>query len=536
MDMPAGACSTSVLVTHSARCPTTTTTRCDGQLGQRVEDVEHHGPPAQPVQGLGARRAHPGPLAGGEHHRRQRTPTGDRRPQPSRPGRCRSHGIASAAGGTTAIPTRCAARSWAYSSHVGAGDATRRRGAGSHRAPTPIRMPVLTTTIDPTSETYRANRSRPSEAALAEVDEQLAVARAGGGERYVTAPPASGASCSPASGSSCSSTATRAFLELAPLAAWGTEYTVGASLGRRASAWSRGSSASSSANDPTVRGGAMNPFTFRKGARACRHRPRRTACPSINLVESGGADLPAQAELFIPGGRAFRDLTRSSAAALPTIALVFGNSTAGGAYVPGMSDYIVMIEQRSKVFLGGPPLVKMATGEESTDEELGGASMHARVSGLADYLAADELDAIRLGRQIVSRLNWRKLGPGPTDAGRRAASTTPTSCSGIASADPKVPFDPREVLARVVDGSRFDEFKPLYGASLVTGWASIHGYPIGRAGQPPRRALLRGVPQGDPVHPAGQPDRRAAALPPEHDRLHGGQGVRAGAGSSRTAP
>ncbi len=221
----------------------------------------------------------------------------------------------------------------------------------------------------------------------------------------------------------------------------------------------------------------MNPYSFRKGARAS-DIALANRLPVVNLVESGGADLPAQAELFIPGGRAFRDLTRSSAAALPTVALVFGNSTAGGAYVPGMSDYIVMIEQRSKVFLGGPPLVKMATGEESSDEELGGASMHARVSGLADFLAVDEVDAIRLGRQIVSRLNYRKLGPGPTEPADEPVHD-PAELLGIASADPKVPFDPREVLARVVDGSRFDEFKPLYGASLVTGWASIHGYPVG---------------------------------------------------------
>jgi acetyl-CoA carboxylase carboxyltransferase component len=221
----------------------------------------------------------------------------------------------------------------------------------------------------------------------------------------------------------------------------------------------------------------MNPFSFRKGARAS-DIALQNRLPVVNLVESGGADLPSQAELFIPGGRAFRDLTRSSAVALPTVALVFGNSTAGGAYVPGMSDYIVMIDQRSKVFLGGPPLVKMATGEESTDEELGGASMHARISGLADFLAVDELDAIRLGRQIVSRLNWRKHGPGPSQPADEPVHD-PDELLGIASADPKVPFDPREVLARVVDGSRFDEFKPLYGSSLVTGWASIHGYPIG---------------------------------------------------------
>jgi acetyl-CoA carboxylase carboxyltransferase component len=260
------------------------------------------------------------------------------------------------------------------------------------------------------------------------------------------------------------------------LAAWGTEYQVGASVTTGIGVV-EGVECLISAHDPTVRGGAMNPFSFRKGARASAIA-LQNLLPVINLVESGGADLPAQAELFIPGGRAFRDLTRSSAAAVPTIALVFGNSTAGGAYVPGMSDYIVMIEQRSKVFLGGPPLVKMATGEESTDEELGGASMHARISGLADYLAVDELDAIRLGRQIVSRLNWRKLGPGPSQPADEPVHD-PDELLGIASADPKVPFDPREVLARVVDGSRFDEFKPLYGSSLVTGWASIHGYPIG---------------------------------------------------------
>src|SRR6202012_2534996 len=130
--------------------------------------------------------------------------------------------------------------------------------------------------------------------------------------------------------------------------------------------------------------------------------------PVISLVESGGADLPTQKEVFVPGGQLFRDLTRLSAAGIPTITLVFGNSTAGGAYVPGMSDHVVMIRERSKVFLGGPPLVKMATGEESDDEPRGGAKIHPRQSGLADYLAADEQDAVRIGRRIVARLNWRK--------------------------------------------------------------------------------------------------------------------------------
>ena len=335
-------------------------------------------------------------------------------------------------------------------------------------------MPVLPTTIDPSSETFRANERALAEA-LETVNEQLAATLAGGGEQYVARHRERGKLLA-RERIELLLDRDSAFLELSALAGWGTEYRVGASsivgIGIV-----EGVECLVSAHDPTVRGGAMNPYSFRKGARAA-DIALQNRLPVVNLVESGGADLPAQAELFIPGGRAFRDLTRSSAAALPTIALVFGNSTAGGAYVPGMSDYIVMIEQRSKVFLGGPPLVKMATGEESTDEELGGASMHARVSGLADFLAVDEVDAIRLGRQIVSRLNWRKRGPGPSQPPDEPVHD-PDELLGIASADPKVPFDPREVLARVVDGSRFDEFKPLYGASLVTGWASIHGYPVG---------------------------------------------------------
>jgi len=143
-----------------------------------------------------------------------------------------------------------------------------------------------------------------------------------------------------------------------------------------------------------------------------------------------------------------------------------------------MSDHVVMVRERAKVFLGGPPLVKMATGEEADDESLGGADMHARVSGLADHLAEDERDALRLGRQIVSRLSWRKLGPGPSLPADEPLHE-PDELLGIVSADLRVPFDPREVLARVVDGSRFDEHKPAYGPSLVTGWASIHGYPVG---------------------------------------------------------
>ena len=229
--------------------------------------------------------------------------------------------------------------------------------------------------------------------------------------------------------------------------------------------------------DPTVKGGTSNPHTWRKALRMM-EVAEQNRMPMVQLVESGGADLRTQAEGFIPGGETFRNITRLSSLGIPTLALVFGNSTAGGAYLPGMSDYNIFVRERAKVFLGGPPLVKMATGEVSEDEELGGADMHARVSGLAEYLANDEYDALRLGREVVRRLNWRKHGYGPTEAPDPPVHD-PDDLLGIVPPDLKAPFDPREVIARVVDGSRYDEFKALYGPSLTTGWASIHGYPVG---------------------------------------------------------
>jgi acyl-CoA carboxylase subunit beta len=269
------------------------------------------------------------------------------------------------------------------------------------------------------------------------------------------------------------------FLELCPLAGWGSDFAVGASVVTGIGVV-EGVECMIIANDPTVRGGASNPFTLKKCARAAQVAAENRL-PTINLVESGGADLPTQKEIFVPGGAMFRNLTQASADRRPTIALVFGNSTAGGAYVPGMSDYVVMVKEQAKVFLGGPPLVKMATGEESDDEALGGADMHARTSGLGDYLAQDEYDALRTGRRIVARLNWRKLGPSPRTSYAEPLHD-PDDLLDIVPTDLKVPFDPREVITRIVDGGpgpAFDEFKPLYGSSLVTGWARLHGYPIG---------------------------------------------------------
>src|SRR5439155_4468649 len=335
-------------------------------------------------------------------------------------------------------------------------------------------MPVLRTTFDVASDTYRANRDGLL-ALLAAHEEQVALACAGGGERYVARHRARG-KLTVRERVELLLDRGAPFLELSPLAAWGTPFHVGASIVTGIGVVS-GIECVIIAHEPTVRGGTMNPYTLKKNLRAL-EIARVNRLPVVYLVESGGADLPTQADLFVPAGQIFRDLTELSALCIPTIALVFGNSTAGGAYVPGMCDHAVMVDNRAKVFLGGPPLVKMATGEESEDEELGGASMHSRVSGLSDHFAVDELDCIRVGREIVADLNWRKLGPGPSRPADEPVLDT-DELLGIASVDLRVPFDPREVIGRVVDGSRFDEYKHLYGPSLVTGWASIHGYPIG---------------------------------------------------------
>jgi len=335
-------------------------------------------------------------------------------------------------------------------------------------------MPVLTSHLDVAGEAYRDNRAAQL-AVLDQLHEQLELAVAGGGERYTRRHRDRGRlpvreriellldRDSP-------------FLELSALAAWGTEFTVGATVVTGIGVVS-GVECVVIGHDPTVRGGTMNPYSLKKTLRAL-EIARVNRLPVVNLVESGGADLPTQADLFVPAGRIFHELTELSAMAIPTVALVFGNSTAGGAYVPGMCDHAVLVDKQAKVFLGGPPLVRMATGEDADDEALGGAEMHSRVSGLSDHFAADERDAIRIGREIMARINWHKLGPPPA-AFPQPPNYDPEEILGIVSADVKVPFDPREVLARTVDGSEFDEYKPLYGTSLVTGWARVHGYPVG---------------------------------------------------------
>ncbi|CPT92067.1 acetyl-/propionyl-CoA carboxylase beta subunit accD2 [Mycobacteroides abscessus] len=335
-------------------------------------------------------------------------------------------------------------------------------------------MPAISSEIDTDSGTYVSNYEAQS-AAVAALNEQLEIVAAGGGERYVKRHHDRGRLLA-RERIELLLDRDAPFMELSSLAAWGTQFNVGAAIVTGVGVVS-GTECMIIAHDPTVRGGTMNPYTLRKNLRAL-EIARVNRLPVLYLVESGGADLPTQSELFVHAGRIFRDLTELSSMGIPSVAMVFGNSTAGGAYVPGMCDYAVLVDKQAKVFLGGPPLVKMATGEEADDESLGGADMHTRVSGLGDYFAVDEVDAIRIGRDIVAHLNWRKLGPGPSQPADEPLYDA-DELLGIASGDSRVPFDPREVIARIADGSRFSEYKPRWGTSLATGWASVHGFPVG---------------------------------------------------------
>jgi acetyl-CoA carboxylase carboxyltransferase component len=266
------------------------------------------------------------------------------------------------------------------------------------------------------------------------------------------------------------------FLELSPLAAWGTDDPVGAGVVTGIGIVA-GTEVAITGSDITYRGGSVNPSTLAKSARFY-EIARQNRLPVVVLNESAGADLPRQADIFVPGGAQFKNLTQLSRAGIPTITIGFGPATAGGAYVPGMSDYVVMVKDKATAYLGGPPLVKMAIEEVVDEESLGGAEMHSRTSGLSDYLAVDELDALRIGRDIVGHLRWTKAGPGPSEPADDPLYPV-DELIGCASADVRVPFEVREVLARVLDGSRFEEFKPLYGDKLVCGWGSIHGFPVG---------------------------------------------------------
>jgi acyl-CoA carboxylase subunit beta len=335
-------------------------------------------------------------------------------------------------------------------------------------------MAILSTRLDPRSAEFKANASAMQEL-LDEVVAQQYQATVAGGERYIERHKERGKMLVRERINLLIDPDTP-LLELHGLAAWGTGDPVGAGT-VNAIGIVNGVECLINGTDMTVKGGASNPTTVTKTLRGM-EIALTNRLPYITLTESAGADLPRQSEIFVPGGASFKQLTRMSAAGIPTISLVFGPSTAGGAYTPGMSDYVVMVKERAHVFLGGPPLVKMAIDEDADEESLGGADMHARISGLCDYLAVDELDAIRIGRDIVGHLNWRKHGPGPTMPADEPVFPV-DELLGAAPADIRKPIDVREIIARVVDGSRFEEFKPTYGTQLVTGWTSICGFPIG---------------------------------------------------------
>ena len=335
--------------------------------------------------------------------------------------------------------------------------------------------PVIQSKVDRRTEEFRGNDST-NRAAVAKLSAALIEATQGGGEKYVSRHKAAG-KLLPRERVEMILDRDSYFLELCALAGKDVPgHMPGASMIGGIGKVS-GVECLITASESTVKGGAISEMSAWKSGRLS-DIAEHNRLPSISMIESAGADLPNQSKIFVPGGRGFRDLTRRSEQKIPTICLVFGSSTAGGAYVPGMSDYVVMVEKQAQVYLAGPPLVKMATGEDTDHEELGGAEMHSRISGVSDYLARDERDAIRLGREIVAHLNWRK-GAHPLPRTIEEPRYPAEDLLGIVSPDVKVPFDQREVIARIVDGSRFSEFKPLYGSTLVCGWAHLHGFPVG---------------------------------------------------------
>ncbi|MEI5133517.1 carboxyl transferase domain-containing protein [Streptomyces libani] len=339
--------------------------------------------------------------------------------------------------------------------------------------------PVLGSTADPASDSWRANEAAHRELA-AELREKLAAARLGGGEK-ARARHTARAKLLPRDRVDALLDPGSPFLELAPLAAEGMyggaapAAGVIAGIGRVS-----GRETVIVANDATVKGGTYYPMTVKKHLRA-QEIALENRLPCLYLVDSGGAFLPMQDEVFPDRehfGRIFYNQARMSGAGIPQIAAVLGSCTAGGAYVPAMSDEAVIVRNQGTIFLGGPPLVKAATGEVVTAEELGGGEVHAKTSGVTDHLAEDDAHALRLVRTIVGTLGEREPLPW-TVRTVEEPKVDPAGLYGAVPADSRTPYDVREVIARLVDGSRFAEFKAEYGTTLVTGFAHIHGHPVG---------------------------------------------------------
>lgn len=351
--------------------------------------------------------------------------------------------------------------------------------------------PPLVSQIDTTSESFRTNRADMLEQ-LAEIDDLLDQADLGGGDTararlrrrgkmpireriaHVIDPDTP-------------------FLEISPLAAYRSDYAMGGGLVAGIGIIA-GTECVVMGNDPTAMAGAMTPYSIKKWMRAM-EIARENRLPYVSFVESAGGDLRIdpdkddaarvpggmQVDHFAQTGRFFYELIELSKLGIPTICVVMGSSTAGGAYQPGLSDYNIVVRERSKIFLAGPPLVQMATGEISDDETLGGARMHAEISGLGDYFADDEMDAIRLAREAVSHLDWRKADPRPL-AAAEPPRLDPEELLGVVSRDLRQPVDVREIYGRVIDASRFEEYKARYGTTLICGWGEIHGATVGFLG------------------------------------------------------
>ena len=340
-------------------------------------------------------------------------------------------------------------------------------------------MPVIESKLSPRAADFQANADK-MRALVADLKEKVAQAALGGGEGPRAKHVARG-KLLPRERINLLLDPGAPFLELSQLAAFGmyNDDAPGASLisgiGRIA-----GVDCLIIANDATVKGGTYYPMTVKKHLRA-QEIAKENRLPCVYLVDSGGAFLPLQDEVFPDKehfGRIFYNQAQLSAAGIPQIAVVMGSCTAGGAYVPAMSDETVIVREQGTIFLGGPPLVKAATGEVVTAEELGGGDVHCRISGVADHLAQNDAHALGIARRIVADLNWHKQGtldraePRPP---RHAAE----EIYGVIPADPKKPFDVREIIARLVDDSDFDEFKQNYGTTLVTGFARLNGWRVG---------------------------------------------------------
>ncbi|MDX2645177.1 carboxyl transferase domain-containing protein [Streptomyces sp. PA03-1a] len=342
-----------------------------------------------------------------------------------------------------------------------------------------MEAPVLASAADPASEAYRANAKAHAELS-ARLREKLAAAALGGGEKARARHTARG-KLLPRDRVDGLLDPGSPFLELAPLAADGMydgqapAAGVVAGIGRVS-----GREVVIVANDATVKGGTYYPMTVKKHLRA-QEIALDNRLPCVYLVDSGGAFLPKQDEVFPDRdhfGRIFFNQATLSARGIPQVAAVLGSCTAGGAYVPAMSDEAVIVRGQGTIFLGGPPLVKAATGEVVTAEELGGGEVHSRTSGVTDHLAEDDAHALRIVRNIVATLPARGALPwtvGPVEE----PAVDPAGLYGAVPVDSRTPYDVREVIARLVDGSRFAEFKAEYGTTLVTGFARIHGHPVG---------------------------------------------------------